>query len=379
MRGTIRQRRPGVWEVQVELPRDASRRRFRTRTVRGTEADADLVRAQLVAELQTAAPTDTPTDTLAAWLVQWVDDNEARKRWRPSTTRKHRENAGRIPAALARAKLDRIRPVDIDRAYADLSRRYSPAVVRGVHATLRGALRDAARLGLIHTVPTEGARLPALQPGAQEAPTTEQVHAVLAHVAADPMWHAWFRLAASTGARPSEVCALRWGDLESDVVTIRDAARLADSRGRAVTASRGTKTKRGRAVTIDAATVAALAAWRTRRVQLHLRHGVPLAASTLIFPAQRRPDTDLPLSPGAASHRWRKVWDQVGDGRAVPLYGLRHWSASSLLRAGVPVPDVARRLGHASAKMTLEVYGHHITDTSDVGAAAVARLLGGSR
>lgn len=377
MRGTARERRPGVWEVQVELPRVDGQRRFRTRTIHGTEADADLARAQLVAELDHGT-APTATDTVAAWLTEWVDSNEARGRWRPSTTRKHRENTARLPAGLASAKLARVRPVDIDRAYASLSRRFSPAVVRGVHATLRGALRDAARLGLIHMVPTEGARLPAITPGGQEAPTTEQVHAMLDALADDPMWHAFFRLAAATGARPSEVSALRWGDLDGDRVTIRDVARLADSRGRAVTTTRGTKTGRARTVTIDPTAVAALTAWRTRRVEVHLRHGIPLNRRTLIFPARRRPDTDVPYSPGAASQRWRRVWLSLGlDDRDVPLYGLRHWHASSLLRAGVPVPEVARRLGHASPVMTLNVYGHHVTDQHDLGAVAVTRLLGG--
>ena len=41
MKGTIRQRSPGSWEIQVFLGRDANGKRMRkTETVRGKKADA---------------------------------------------------------------------------------------------------------------------------------------------------------------------------------------------------------------------------------------------------------------------------------------------------------------------------------------------------
>jgi integrase len=42
----------------------------------------------------------------------------------------------------------------------------------------------------------------------------------------------------------------------------------------------------------------------------------------------------------------------------VSPYVLRHTCATLALQAGVPVLVVAERLGHTSATMTLNVYGH---------------------
>lgn len=42
----------------------------------------------------------------------------------------------------------------------------------------------------------------------------------------------------------------------------------------------------------------------------------------------------------------------------VRVYDLRHTHVTHLLAAGTPVHVVAKRVGHASAKMTLDVYGH---------------------
>ena len=43
---------------------------------------------------------------------------------------------------------------------------------------------------------------------------------------------------------------------------------------------------------------------------------------------------------------------------AIRLYDLRHTAATLYLSAGVPVHVVSERLGHASSKMTLDVYAH---------------------
>ena len=43
---------------------------------------------------------------------------------------------------------------------------------------------------------------------------------------------------------------------------------------------------------------------------------------------------------------------------SIRLYDLRHTHATLLLAAGVPVHVVSKRLGHKSAKMTLDVYSH---------------------
>jgi integrase len=46
--------------------------------------------------------------------------------------------------------------------------------------------------------------------------------------------------------------------------------------------------------------------------------------------------------------------------KRIRFHDLRHSCASIRLAAGEPIVDVAARLDHASAKMTLDVYGHFI-------------------
>ena len=56
---------------------------------------------------------------------------------------------------------------------------------------------------------------------------------------------------------------------------------------------------------------------------------------------------------------------------------LRHYFASALIRSGASVKVVQARLGHASAKTTLDVYGHLFPDEED--RTRTAMDLGGCR
>lgn len=64
-------------------------------------------------------------------------------------------------------------------------------------------------------------------------------------------------------------------------------------------------------------------------------------------------------------------WSQtVPPGRTI--HDLRHYAASSWLRAGIPVHQVSQWLGHANPNTTLKVYAHVLGEAQDL--AAIARL-----
>lgn len=60
----------------------------------------------------------------------------------------------------------------------------------------------------------------------------------------------------------------------------------------------------------------------------------------------------------------------------IPFHSLRHFAATRMLAAGVPVRTVAGRLGHADAATTLNVYGHWIEASDQAAATVPGDLLG---
>jgi integrase len=57
---------------------------------------------------------------------------------------------------------------------------------------------------------------------------------------------------------------------------------------------------------------------------------------------------------------------------------LRHFFASSLIRAGASIKQVQEALGHRSATLTLDVYGHLFPGDEDRTRAAIDGALGPS-
>jgi integrase len=78
-----------------------------------------------------------------------------------------------------------------------------------------------------------------------------------------------------------------------------------------------------------------------------------LGPSRLLFTSTKGEAVRGPRSPRTGERRQRH-WGFLGDG----FHQLRHFYASVLIRSGESVKVVQKRLGHTSATMTLDIYGH---------------------
>lgn len=84
------------------------------------------------------------------------------------------------------------------------------------------------------------------------------------------------------------------------------------------------------------------------------------------------PGAAVPWAPDHVTKSFQRLRASVKLDN-VRLHDLRHFAATSLLAAGVPVRTVSGRLGHANAATTLGVYAHFV-EASDKSAAVI---LGG--
>jgi integrase len=82
-----------------------------------------------------------------------------------------------------------------------------------------------------------------------------------------------------------------------------------------------------------------------------------------------------PISPRNAIRRFEVVRDRAGLPASLTFHALRHTCASMLLSAGVPLPEVAQILGHASPQVTATIYAHLIARSSEHAADRLERWL----
>jgi integrase len=127
---------------------------------------------------------------------------------------------GAIPVA-------KLNPADLDRFYRQLlevgrSRGpYAPATVRRVHGIVRRALSQGVRWGWISHNPAIDASPPRVPLKELKPPEPEQVVRLFRlALESDPELATFIILAASSGARRGELLALRWSDLDLDLVRL---------------------------------------------------------------------------------------------------------------------------------------------------------------
>jgi integrase len=376
VRGHLEQRGKNTWRAKVYLGRDdaTGRKRYLTRTIRGTKRQADEVLTQMLVEGGLGSQVVTRAtlkDLSARWLLL------AQPTLSPTTYAEYERLLTRlILPALGAVKLRSLRTAQIDNFYSEIharggrdARPLSAMSVHHVHALLRRILNQGVRWGWLSTNPAVYATPP--RPRRREITPPDPADVLRLLVEADrrdPDLGVLLRLAAVTGARRGELCGLRVSDVDLLTGTLTIARSVAGRR-RDELAVKDTKTRSGRRIALDQETV--------RRLAVHLDHcearaiaiGTPLPPTAFLF--ADLPDGSTPSRPSRVTERFIRLRDQLGL-RHVRLHDLRHAAATQMLAAGVPVRTVAGRLGHAQPSTTLNVYAAWLTQ----GDQEAARTMG---
>jgi integrase len=331
--------------------------------VQGTKRDARLALARF--ELEVGVQPDGPAPgTLSELLYEWLDLHDLSELTRVNNRaviRKH------VDPTLGRIKVERLAPRDLDRFYRALTRDgLSPAYVLRIHTMLSSALAQAVKWGLHVRNPARDATPPRPPVRRPEAPTPTEVRQLLE--VTDGPFGRFLLLAATTGARRGELCGLRWEavDLKRRTLTVRAAVFRA---GRSV-GEKHTKTGRERTLALPAVAVEALREQRRHAAELGLAVGVP--PSGYVF--SQEPDGSRPWPPDYVTHRFIKLRRQAGvDFR---LHDLRHFTATQMLGAGIPVETVSKHLGHARTSTTQDVYGSSLSENERRAAEVMGGVFG---
>ena len=179
-------------------------------------------------------------------------------------------------------------------------------------------------------------------------------------------------MALATGMRRGELCGLTWADvdLKAGMVAVeRSAMQLSGER---ITTT--PKNHERRKVSIDPTTLAALKDWRKAQTAERLKWGPAYQdAAGLVFTWE----DGSPVLPDYLTKEFVKA--QAGlELPRMTLHGTRHSHATTLLREGVPVHIVSKRLGHKDPSVTLNVYADAIPEDDDRAVQVFSRAVWGA-
>jgi integrase len=355
----------------------SQRKIYRTRTFRGGKREAEDALSRFVQEV-VGTGAGARDATVGHLIAQWFEF--AKDDLSPSTVFGYEHYIRRyIDPALGDVPLDRLRAAQLDQLYAHMrrgggreGRPLSTATVRQVHALLRRALQQGVKWGWIESNPAVKATPPRVRNRRIEPPNpSDVVRLIEAASHWDPDLGVFLQLSATTGARRGELCGLHWDAIDLSEETMTIARSVVDGfEGSLV--EKDTKTHSVRRVALDPTTIGALAAHRERCAARAAACGSALEESAYVF--SRAADGAAPWAPNAVTHKFIQIRNRVGLS-SVRLHDLRHFAATRLLGAGVPVRTVSGRLGHANAATTLGVYAHFLAESDREAAVLIGDLL----
>ena len=276
------------------------------------------------------------------WKTAYYD------RYKPST-RKRVDSAlkTQLWPNFGTVPLDRITRPRINRWFDGYSRS-SPGGANRTLEILFGILGHAMLCGHIATNPARGIRQNPKRKMTRFL-SREEIHrlhevldAIVARKPSSASSADIIRLLLLTGCRHGEILKLQWREVGEDVLE------LADSKTGPRTVFLSPKAKA-------------------------VIERQPRSDSPWVFPSSRNGERHR--SEGAVGDFWRVARKQAGFGE-VRLHDLRHSVASQAVLEGVPLPVVARILGHKQVSMTLRYA--HVAEREVVAAAErVGRVIAG--
>jgi integrase len=284
----------------------------------------------------------------------------------PSTWSSYRRNVRlHVKAHIGGTRLQALDAAALNRLYGQLREHLSVRTVRYIHTIVHRALRDAVKWGRLVRNPADASD----PPRAKDARAPEMrtwTAAELGHfldAVQGSRYRAPWLVLATTGMRRDEVLGLRWRDIDLDAgrLSIRQTVTLIDHE---IRIAPRTKTGKGRAIDLDATTVAELRAHRARQAQELLLLGMRPDGDTLAFAL---PD-GRPYNPDRFSRELDRAVERIRKAELaanvehvlprIRLHDLRHMWATLALEAGVPIKIASERLGHSKTAITLDLYTH---------------------
>jgi integrase len=279
------------------------------------------------------------------WAERWFRTTADLK---PSSRRTYRKLLNnQILPAFERATLAGIDTLAVREWVAGLVEQgLSASRVRNAHQVLSQVLAAGVEGGRIARNPAAGVRLPRIVHREMHFLTARQVEDLAAAI--DPRYGLLVRFAAYTGLRAGELAALRVRHLNLLRGGCEVAESVTDVDGRLAWGP--TKTYARRTVHLPRFLCEQVGGYLADR---------PHGRDDLVFtapqggPLREQKFTDRFFKPAAA---------KAGLPHGLRFHDLRHTCASLLIARGASVKAVQAQLGHASATVTLDRYGHLFPD-----------------
>lgn len=351
--GTIYQRaQDGRWYGVISLHDDAGgpvRRKYLSAKTR-----AEVVRKLKVLQRQIdeGLTTSDESVTVEKLINRWRDDVLRHQVSANTVDNYMRVTIHHIIPTLGTKRLSQLTTNDVDRLIA-MKMRSDLAVssVKRIRSVLAQAIDQGMRWGWVNRNVATLARSPRMPRQEGRTMTPEQAQQFLESLQGH-RHEALYSLMLATGLRRGEALGLRWEDFDETKGLLHIRRQLLRQEGILVTTDTKTFQSR-RTVNVPSQMITSLQQHRIRQNAERSAMGDSWTDTGFIFTSI----IGTPFDPRNLLREFKKICLDAGLGDWHP-HELRHSAASLMLAHGVKLQVVSEVLGHASIRMTADVYGH---------------------
>lgn len=311
-----------------------------------SHSDADKWLSNIKSEIfkgQYIPPSDI---TLGEWIIEWLTTYIA-PNVRPKTIIRYKQTAANL-ITINNIRLQNLTAHTIQKFYNDLQ--ISNNAKNKLHKLLKSAITKAHVLEIVNKNIMLAVDTPKVEKTEIIIFTKNELQKIL-ETLKNPKtdirlrkYYPLILLAMTTGARLGEILGLKWSCVGENKIIINNS--LQDIAG--MLTDMPPKTQAGnRKITVPQEVITAINSLRSDRKIIEL--------NSYVFHTLHR----TPYSPRNIERIWKSILiaSQIQHKK---FHCLRHTHATELLANGVPLLEVAKRLGHSKASHTLDLYGHAI-------------------
>ena len=362
--GSIFQRPNGSWSGIASLP-DGRRKQVYGRS-------RDEVRRKLsdiLHSLEHGTYADARGRTVGDFLDQWLTE-VAKPRVRAWTYAGYEVQVRRhLKPSLGRIALERLTPQQVQALLNQKLREgLKPKTVRYLRGTLRTALNEAVRWGLISRNAAALVDGPRVERYPIKPFTPDEARRLLEAIKGDRL-EALYSVALTMGLRQGEALGLTWLDIDLKMGYMRISKQLQRIHGSPQLVEPKTERSR-RTLAMPLMIADALTRHHERQEQERAVAGRQWAEAGLVFTTP----IGTPLDGTAVTKGFHELLDRAGLPQR-RFHDLRHSCATLLLVQGVSARVVMDLLGHSQIGLTMNTYSHVIPDLRRDAAQRMQDLL----
>lgn len=375
--GSIYQRKDGRWGYSFTYEGKQINR------AAPTQAEAARRLREAIAKAAAGNYADPSKITVEGWLLRWLKEY-AETSVRPSTLSTYQATVkNHIIPALGKIRIQQLR-LDQVQAFinAQNHKGLSPSTTRRHFVVLKTALEQAKECRIISHNPASGAKLPKRKKTEIDTLSKDEVEKLLSALPENTNGRA-IRFILGTGLRVSELCGLRWCDLDKDGFSVNQITYtingqvFSEDEKQTIRICAEPKTESGkRYIPFNPKTFVITEMQRFQQKKDKLRAGEaweggePGRGEQYVFATA----TGKPADRHNLGRCLRQAMRKAELKERGP-HSLRHTFATLWVQRGQDIKTLSEILGHTKVSFTMQTYVHSGTEAKKNGMAGMMDII----